>query len=88
VTFNRSGVVHVFCHIHTDMSAIVLVLDNPYFIVPDTAGNFSIDGIPAGDYTLVAWHERIKPVTQKVHIADGQVTRASFNIPLPQPADR
>lgn len=88
VTFDRLGVVHVFCHIHTDMSAVVLVIDNPYFIVPDTSGNFSIDGVPPGDYTLVAWHERIKPVTQKLHIVDGQVTRATFNIPLPQPVDR
>ena len=88
VTFPRKGVVNVFCHIHADMSAVVLVRDNPYFISPDTTGQFSLDDIPPGDYTLVAWHERIKPVTQKVRIIAGQTTSVSFNIPLPQPVDR
>ena len=70
------------------MSAVILVRDNPYFVSPDTSGAFSLDGIPPGDYTLVAWHERIKPVTRKVRIVAGQTTAVSFNIPLPQVAER
>lgn len=88
VTFPRHGVVNVFCHIHADMSAVILVRDNPYFVSPDTSGAFSLDGIPPGDYTLVAWHERINPVTRKVRIVGGQTTAVSFNIPLPQVAER
>ena len=42
VTFDRSGIVQVFCHIHSDMSAVALVLDNPYFAVPDAAGRYTI----------------------------------------------
>jgi plastocyanin len=88
VTFSRPGVVNVFCHIHADMSAVILVRDNPYFVSPDTTGNFSLEGIPPGEYTLVAWHERIKPVTRKVKIVAGQTTAVSFNIPLPQVVER
>lgn len=88
VSFPRVGVVNVFCHIHADMSAVILVLDNPYFVTPDTDGKFSLEGIPAGDYVLVAWHERIKPIRQKVKIVGGQSTAIAFNIPLPQPVDR
>ncbi len=88
VTFPHSGVVNVFCHIHADMSAVILVRDNPYFVSPDTTGIFSLIGIPAGDYTLVAWHERIKPITRRVTIVGGQSTAVSFNIPLPQVIDR
>lgn len=87
-TFPRAGVVNVFCHIHPDMNAVILVRDNPFFVSPDTSGTFSLEGIPAGDYTLVAWHERIRPVTTKVKIVEGQATRASFNIPLPQAVER
>jgi plastocyanin len=85
VTFPREGVVNVFCHIHTDMSAVVLVLDNPYFVKPGEDGRFSLAGVPPGDYVLVAWHERIKPVRQRVSVVAGQATTVSFNIPLPQP---
>jgi plastocyanin len=85
VTFPKAGIVNVFCHIHADMQATIMVRDNPFFVTPDTAGHFSLDGIPPGDYTIVAWHERIKPVTQKVKIDAGRSTPVNINIPLPQP---
>ena len=88
VTFPRRGVVNVFCHIHSDMNAVILVRDNPYFVSPDTSGTFSLDGVPPGDYTIVAWHERIKPVTAKIRIVSGQSAAIRFNIPLPPPVDR
>lgn len=88
VSFPRKGVVNVFCHIHADMSAVVLVLDNPYFVIPAEDGRFTLGDIPPGDYVLIAWHERIKPVRQRVKISAGQATAIQFNIPLPQQADR
>jgi plastocyanin len=83
VTFDRSGVVQVFCHIHSDMSAVVLVLDGPWFTRPSTTGSYHIDEIPPGEYTVVGWHERIKPVTRTVKVVAGETTRLDFNIPLP-----
>jgi plastocyanin len=84
ITFSRPGTVQVFCHIHSDMSGTVLVLSNPFFASPDDNHHFVIDDVPEGDYTLVAWHERIKPITRRVHVTAGQTTMADFNIPLPQ----
>jgi len=87
VRFDAPGVVKVFCHIHSDMSAVVLVLDNPYFAVPGAAGGFRIDGIPAGEYRAVAWHERARPVALSVRIAPGAATPAEFAIPLEETVD-
>src|SRR5687767_5133680 len=83
VTFEKSGVVQVFCHIHSDMSAVVLVLDNPHFAVPSSAGRYVIDDVPPGEHTVVGWHERIKPVSRTVKVVAGRTTRLDFNIPLP-----
>jgi len=83
VTFDRSGIVQVFCHIHSDMSAVALVLDNPYFAVPDAEGRYTIPRLPPGDYTVVAWHERIRPITHRLHLEPDQVARLDFTIPLP-----
>lgn len=83
-TFGRAGIVQVFCHIHSDMSAVVLVLPNAHFTSPDEAHHFTLDDVPAGDYTLVAWHERIRPITRHIHVTAGQTTMANFDIPLPQ----
>jgi hypothetical protein len=86
VTFQKAGIVNVFCHIHTDMSAVILVLDNPFYATPGREGAYAIPDIPPGEYTLVAWHERIKPVRQKIRVTAGQPTVINFNIPLPPPA--
>lgn len=83
VTFNTPGTVQVFCHIHADMSGVILVLDNPFFATPDAAGRFVIDGVPPGDYSIVGWHERIKPVVRHVTVTAGGTAHVDFNIPLP-----
>ena len=87
-TFERRGTVQVFCHIHSDMSAVVLVLPNPFFAVPDDDHRFVIDGVPEGDYSVVGWHERAKTVVHKIHVTAGQTTSVDFNIPLPPPRNR
>jgi plastocyanin len=82
VVFTKPGIVQVFCHIHSDMSAILLVLDNPFFATPGLDGHFVIDSLPPGDYVIVGWHERIKAVSRTVRVVSGQATRLDFNIPL------
>ena len=64
------------------MSAVVLVLDNPFFATPGADGRFSIEGLPAGEYVIVGWHERINAVSHSIRIVSGQTTRVDFNIPL------
>jgi plastocyanin len=83
VTFETSGVVQLFCHIHSDMSAVILILENSHFAVPTPAGSYHIDDVPPGDYTVVGWHERIKPVMRTVRVAAGETARLDFDIPLP-----
>jgi plastocyanin len=55
ITFNRAGVVDLYCNIHPDMVASIKVLDSPYFAVTGSDGKFRVDGVPAGSYTLVGW---------------------------------
>jgi plastocyanin len=68
VKFDRAGIVKVFCHIHSHMNAVVLILDHPYFCVADAKGAYSMSHLPVGQHTLVAWHERLKPQKKSVHI--------------------
>jgi len=87
VRFDEPGVVKVFCHIHSDMSGVVLVLPNGFFARPDERGRLRIDGIPPGEYTVVAWHERAPRTTRTVSIAAGEATRVEFEIPLAEQSD-
>ena len=82
IVFEEAGIVPVFCHLHSDMSAIILVLENPYFDVPDTDGRYRIENIPAGIYTLVAWHERSEQVEQQVEVVAGQSLELDITVPI------
>jgi plastocyanin len=82
VKFDRVGIIPVFCHIHSDMSAIIMVLGNPYFTVPTVDGHFRIENIPPGVHTLVAWHERTGPVETQIEIKDGQTLEINITVPI------
>ena len=78
VTFDKSCNVTLLCNVHAEMSAYVVVLDNPYFVVTLRDGNFKIDNIPPGNYTLKTWHEKFESVTQEVRVDEGKTTDVSF----------
>jgi plastocyanin len=63
VRFTRPGIVRVFCNIHASMSAVIAVLDTPYFDVTGAIGEFKIPDVPAGQYKLRVFHERATPAT-------------------------
>lgn len=71
ITFDETGVVQVFCDIHSQMTAYILVLDNSYFVKPDHDGNFVLKDVPAGAYTIRAWHERLPVASKKVTVRPG-----------------
>jgi len=79
------GAVKVFCQLHSQMSAVVLVLDHPWFTVPADSGSFTIADVPAGEHTVVAWHERIGERREKIRIRPGATTRISFTLPVLEP---
>jgi plastocyanin len=73
-SFQHPGLVRVYCNIHPQMSAVVLVRDNPYFTKAAADGSFAIEGVPAGRYTLTAWHDKGGSVSQEVVVpAQGAV---------------
>ena len=55
VTFNKAGVVDVYCNIHPQMAAKILVVDNKAYAVTAADGTFKIPNVPAGTYPVVAW---------------------------------
>ena len=57
VHFDREGVSYIFCNIHPEMSAVVVVVASPYYAAAAKTGEFSIPGVPPGRYTLHVWSE-------------------------------
>jgi plastocyanin len=62
------------CDVHPWMSAYIGVVDHPFFAVSGDNGSASINDLPAGDYTIAAWHETYGEQAQDVTVGDGAVT--------------
>lgn len=58
IRFRRPGMVRVFCNIHPSMSAVIVVLDTPYFTTASPDGRYQIPGVPDGAYKLHVFDER------------------------------
>lgn len=74
VTFEKTGVVTLLCNVHPEMSAFVLVLQNPFYAKVSKNGTYTISGVPSGKYTMIAWHPKFKPKKVEVVMpAEGNV---------------
>ena len=80
VLFDKPGRVDVFCSIHSTMSCVVLVLENPYFARTDGKGVYVINDVPAGTYRLKAWHERLPAQGREIVVPEKGEVKADFTL--------
>jgi plastocyanin len=66
------------CDVHPWMKAFVAVSTHPYFSTTGEDGSFSIKGLPAGTYTIEAWHESFGTKTAEVTVKDDETAETSF----------
>lgn len=75
VRFDKPGVVNVYCDIHADMNAWIVVLPNRAFARPDASGHYRLPELPAGRYKLRWWHPDFAGGEREVTVsASGDVT--------------
>jgi plastocyanin len=79
-TFTHTGLVRVYCNIHPQMSAFVLVLDTALWARPAADGAFSIAGVPPGRWTVRVWHERGGEATQPIEVGEAQPTTLAVQL--------
>ncbi len=79
-TFKKAGIVALLCNVHPEMSAYIVVAETPFFDVTDKDGKYSIKDVPAGDYTLVVWHEKLrKNLSQPVKVPEKGSVQVAFS---------
>lgn len=70
--------VRLKCDVHNWMSAYVGVVNHPYFAVSEKGGSFDLKNVPAGTYTIEAWHEKLGTQTQQVTLREKESKQISF----------
>lgn len=83
-TFSDGGQIVKFkCDVHPWMTGYVAVAGNPFFAVSDADGSFKIEKLPAGTYTLEAWHERFGTRTAEVQVSAEKPATVALELSAP-----
>jgi hypothetical protein len=68
------------CDIHSWMTGFIFAMEHPFFAVSDASGAFTIPNLPAGDYTLVVWHEAYGSQEVPVSVKAGAATDVAVKV--------
>lgn len=78
--FKKAGAFPVYCNIHAQMTAFVVVVSTPYFTQAGADARWKIAGVPAGKYEMHVWHERATEVTQELDVPAAGVSNADVTL--------
>jgi plastocyanin len=67
--FDTPGVVPLLCNVHPEMSGYIVVVPTPYFAEVEASGDYKIDNLPDGAYTVTSWREGMKAQTKPVTVS-------------------
>lgn len=80
VKLDKTGITHLGCNVHVEMSAYIIALQNPYFSIANRKDRtFSIPNVPAGTWELTFYHEKIEPAVLEVTVEAGKETEVEFS---------
>jgi len=74
--------VEVYCHLHPNMAATVVVTPNRWYARPDSSGRYRIPDVPPGQYTVVAWHKSAGFYRKSIVVEKGHDQAVDFLIPI------
>ena len=78
--FTKPEIIRVDCDLHPWMRAWVVVAEHPFYAVTNDQGNFVLDNVPPGAYTLQLWHESLGAMTQDVTVKDEAITAVTVEM--------
>lgn len=80
VSFERTGLVKLYCNIHPNMVSNVLVLNNPFFTTTGADGAYEIQGVPDGEFAIRVWSEFGAPASRAVFLSGGRKHEQNFSV--------
>lgn len=81
VQFTRTGIVQIYCHVHPEMYAVVVVTPNAWAARPDRDGVFSLKNVPPGKYRLQIWQRSAGLIRRAVTLHEGENAHLTLSLP-------
>jgi plastocyanin len=79
--FPKPGVVEVYCNIHPEMAATILILPNRRFAVARSDGSFRLEGVPPGTWTIYAYDRLAeRPARAEITVLPGQAAEVNLAV--------
>jgi plastocyanin len=78
VSFRHAGPVRIYCSIHDRMNGLIFVSPSPWFAVPSASGGYRIDAVPAGNYRVRVWSDRLPELVRPIALRSGEDARANL----------
>ncbi len=91
VHFDRPGISYIFCNIHSEMSAVIIAVETPYFAVAGSGGSLRIPNVRPGRYKLNVWHEGSSPealasLSRNLEVSAGSSSLGTLLVPQDEAA--
>ena len=87
VTFPAAGITAVYCHLHSNMAATVVVTPNRWAVRVDGHGSFTLKDVSPGTYTAVAWHKAAGTFRKTATVGERRDAEIDFTLPYIGPPD-
>jgi plastocyanin len=82
VKFDQSGVVQVYCHLHPNMYAAIVVVPNRWHARPSDDGSFSWQDVPPGRYRVIAWHMSAGAFRKEIQVPENGLADVVIKVPV------
>lgn len=76
--FDTPGAVPLLCNVHPEMTGYIVVVPTPYFALTSESGEYKIENVPNGSYSLAVWHEGVR--NQSKHVDATGDAKADFGL--------
>jgi hypothetical protein len=80
ISFAKPEIVRIDCDLHSWMRGWVVVAPHPFYAITDAQGRFRLDNLPAGQYTIQMWHERLGQASRVVSVGADGVTSVTLEL--------
>jgi plastocyanin len=80
IVLKNPEIIRVDCDLHPWMRAWVVVAEHPFYAITNNQGQFMLDHVPAGEYTLQLWQESLGTVTKEVTVREEAITTVTVDM--------